>query len=1438
MSFEPRLAAFLDPSNHFASPLAAPARVVGLDVGAVSVGVVAFTDDGDVRTAWRRHEGHPVRLAKELLAEVNAHPDAVLGVIGSGALRLTEQEVGARVDAVRSLIVATRARFPEARHLLDVGGGSLSRISLGDDGTLAEYATNSLCAAGTGSFLDEQARRLGLDLEATHTWEPIAEPPAIATRCAVFAKSDLIHRQQEGYSKPEMWSGLCRGLSATIVTTLFKGKPARGLTVAVGGVARNAEVLRWLGDRLPDGVDTFEMAHLAGAAGAALLADEAAVTGTRPWTDLDELESATTDEPRRAPLLLTRTQYPSFEVADAYTDLEGNEVRVHAWPEGDGAVRAWLGLDIGSTSTKALVLGDDGEVLVDVYRMTGGDPLGATRKLFTALDALFAGRGRPLEVLGAATTGSGRKLVGAVIGADLVQNEITAHVTGAMQVDPGIDTIFEIGGQDAKYMDCRGGYCRDAAMNYVCAAGTGSFVAEQAARLGFRVQDIGDATLGIAPPMTSDRCTVFMEQDVDTLVRRGFRREEVMAAVLYSVIRNYLTKVVGPRYRSAHKVFFQGATARNKGLVAALENLLGVEVVVSPLCHVMGAYGVALLARQRAAEGPGFHTRFLGLDLATRDVKLTEEVCTLCENKCGITHAHVEGSSAPVSWGYLCGREPDEQRVRQTPGYEAFRERQKAWRKAVRVATPRKGKVGLPRAMATFGYLPLLQGFLAELGWETVLSKRTDEDIVHDSAEAAAADYCFPIKLAHGHLFDLARQPDLAWILTPVFLSERNDPKKSIASNFCPLNTGLSAMYMASLAMRGQDPARVLRPCIDLRWSEQRQLRELKETLGAALGATPEQLRRAWKAGLVAQARFDRERFDVGAKALDRIATSGKPGVVVLGRPYNLHDERANIGLPRKIAEYGLEVVPIDCVELDRDELPADFHNVFWKLGQDLLLGARLVARTPNLYAVVLTNFSCGPDSFVLTYLQEILGQKPHLILELDEHGADAGYVTRVEAFLDVVKRDATRVPDLVIPRPDESGQALRQRTVWLPPMHAMGTPLMAAALRGAGFDARALPPETRADFERGRALTRGTECLPAPCSLGSFLGVVEAQKLDPARQALFMPKAAGPCRFGQYALLYRLVLNRAGLGDVAIMSPVSENAYADIGGGDTTLWLWRAMLTADTLFKLGCRVRPYEREAGRTDRLLARALDRMVTCFERRDEPLPVLRSIVHELARIPIDPKPRPLVGIVGEIYVRSNVFANQGLVRSIERAGGEAWLTPMSEWIRYLGWRDTCMARETPFRLGNLAETHIKHVYLAAEEHVWEAATAPLLAERHEPPLHETIAAGRPWIPIDFEGEAILTIGRVKKFAEQGAAFVVNVSPFGCMVGALSAAVLQKVQDDTGMPVLNMFYDGDGDLNRVLEVFLASAAKGETPEVPPEYACPPSACEACAGGCGGQV
>ncbi len=319
---------------------------------------------------------------------------------------------------------------------------------------------------------------------------------------------------------------------------------------------------------------------------------------------------------------------------------------------------------------------EDGDVLVDIYRKTAGDPVGATKQLFAAMLALANARHAQFEIIASGTTGSGRKLVGAVIGADTIANEISAHVAGATHVDPQLETIFEIGGQDSKYMRTHAGAVVDANMNYVCAAGTGSFVEEQARKLGVPLDEVGDQVLGLVPPQTSDRCTVFMEQDVNRLLRHGNNASMALAAVMRSVVQNYLNKVVGNRPYSRAKIGFQGATARNKGLVAAFETLLGVEMVVSPYCHVMGAWGVALLAREHLRIG-GETSRFIGLDLSGRHVELRKERCALCNNDCEITFANIEGCDEEPSWGYVCGRDAADEKMRVHREHSLFRKRQR-----------------------------------------------------------------------------------------------------------------------------------------------------------------------------------------------------------------------------------------------------------------------------------------------------------------------------------------------------------------------------------------------------------------------------------------------------------------------------------------------------------------------------------------------------------------------------------------------------------------------------------------------------------------------------------------------------------------------------------------------------------------------------------------
>jgi predicted CoA-substrate-specific enzyme activase len=659
---------------------------IGIDVGSRFLKIAILTPDTEPSfPTCISHGGKPLAALRDTYHDLALHTHSELAITGSGGDSLGSLLGIPVTDFCKATILGVRSRFPEVRNILDIGAGSVTLIELTEAGELKDVSTNSLCAAGTGSFLDAQAVRMGVKLEESRSFASTADPPAIATRCAVFAKSDLIHRQQEGYGKDALWCGLCRGLSSTLLQTLLKGRRLKGLTVVTGGVARNQEVIRWLRALSDSEIETFEGAEFAAALGAAEIASRNGRFPPLQFPPDGMEEQGLRTGSRRPPLELRKTDYPSFRVEESWVDEMDNEIRITRWPR-DKVVTGYLGVDVGSTSTKAVLIDEDGSVLVDVYRKTSGDPIGATKALFSALQEIARSRDSRMEVKGCGTTGSGRKLVGAVIGADAVVNEISTHLAGANATDPDIDTIFEIGGQDSKYIRADGGIMRDSNMNYVCAAGTGSFVEEQAIKLGYKVDEIGEMVMGLAPPHTSDRCTVFMEQDVERLIRQGHTPPEALAAVMYSVVENYLQKVVGNRPYSREAVFFCGATARNRGLVAAFEQLLGARVVVSPYCHVLGAFGVALLTREQvrregrdsrfkgpASGGEAQASRFKGLDLSKREITLTQEDCTLCENACRITYAHIQGEEEAPSWGYLCGRDPEANNKRKGTEYEPFR---------------------------------------------------------------------------------------------------------------------------------------------------------------------------------------------------------------------------------------------------------------------------------------------------------------------------------------------------------------------------------------------------------------------------------------------------------------------------------------------------------------------------------------------------------------------------------------------------------------------------------------------------------------------------------------------------------------------------------------------------------------------------------------------
>jgi predicted CoA-substrate-specific enzyme activase len=1380
----------------------------GVDVGSLYLKAVALDDQGEVLWRLRRpHRGEPLALVQAIEAEVRRH-GMRFGITGSFNGALSRQTI----DSVLCLHEAARKLNPAAANILDIGATHFCLIRLNRRGDIRAIQTNPLCAAGTGSFLDAQAERMGVDIEDLAGADTPAYPPAIATRCAVFAKSDLIHRQQEGFGIPALWSGLCRGLAEGLLQTLTHGSPLSGQTLLCGGVALNPIFVAWL-HRLAggngNGIRLFPNPELAAALGAGLLGRSGVkADGIPPPPVKPEMRR------RRPALSLIKSRLLPHRPLIAEVDPLDNEITVHRLPpEAERPRPVFLGIDIGSTSTKLALTDANGGLIADIYRRTQSDPILATRRLFRAVLVLFERFGFRPVVAGVGTTGSGRKLIGEIVGADLIINEISAHVAGAVRVAPDVETVFEIGGQDAKYMCIQNGRIVDANMNYVCAAGTGSFIEELCAKLEYRVAELGADVLGVAPPYINSRCTVFMEQDIHALLRQGVPRREAAGAIIYSVIENYLHRVVGKRAVNGEFVMFQGATARNPALTAAIEQLLDRRVVVSPYPHAMGAYGAALLVQSTTGAMAG--SKFKGFDLASRHIDIDRERCSGCRNRCELTRAVIAGEPKSQLWGMKCGRDENSSAAKDIPAYEVFkRQREQIGSCLSPQSRPAAGgRVVMPMALSAFALGPFWSEFFNRIGVGLVPGPPTDSAVVQRGRQVSASEFCLPVKTALGHIARCLQQYPEYPVFVPHLIAD-----EAVAgltqTRFCPYLEILPSLIGPEA--REKAAGRILSPVVDLRLADEKNARSLAESLAPFASRRVKDVAAALRHARRMRLRLQEEIQSAARARREGLRADNRPAVVVIGRPYNTLDRHLSHQLPYEIAAAGLDVLPLEGLAFHPERLRGYFRNLFWSYGQRIVSALIQIAETEGLYPVYLSNFGCGPDSFILSYAESIMAEKPMLILELDEHGSSGGYLTRLEAFLEVVKAASRAKPaagrraSWHVPREAPTPADIRERRLCVPHMHPTGSRLLAAALRGEGYSATELPIEDDAAFAEGRRWTRGSECLPAPLTLGSFLKQTAEDRRkgrDPnTGLALFMPTSDGPCRFGQYCALDRMVLDRLGCRELPILSPSSENAYYGLDQKTFTY-----ILLADILFKMRCRVKPREKSRGDAEEALERMLRTAENEIENRRMRLPAfLPQAQAAFGRIPVDRTPRLLVGVVGEIYVRCHAYANHGLVDVVEKLGGEVWLAPATEWIMYTAWVERYRLRRRGMSLWQAARLGLRWHYMRRKEHEAYRLVAPLLADRTEPPLDEIVAVGRRFLPPDFEGESILTLGRAALFKKDGAGLIVNCAPFGCMHGNITSALFNQAAEEIEVPVVNIAYDGVGDANAAVATFMQAALR----------------------------
>jgi len=1392
-------------------------RFIGIDLGAETVKVAEVAREGGALRWTRRlrveHRKDPAGALKRLLPQLDW--EGLAGGAASG--RFSRQLRLARIP-----IKAAQARALRHLHggapatVVSIGSHGFSVLELRDRGAEV-FRENSRCSQGTGSFLRQLVERFGLDVEvASRLVEGVKDPSPLSGRCPVILKTDMTHLANKGEDRTGILAGLydavCENVQVLVKPDL--GPPRVAL---IGGVARSRRVRehfrRYLERHgmclLPDeGDDALYYEAL----GCALAAAER--PGPLPGSD-DLFAPAARDGLEMVPAL-----------ADHLDRVKRMPARPLA-PIDDRPRRLVLGLDIGSTGSKAVAMdAESREVVWEGYTETSGDPVGAAQSLVRRFAGAPAGR---LPVLAFGVTGSGREIVGSLLitcygeGATFVLNEIAAHATGALHHDPEVDTIFEIGGQDAKYIRLAGGRVVDAAMNEACSAGTGSFIEEQGRRFAGieNVVQMGEAALRARRGVSlGQHCSVFMAEVIDEAVADGVEQDAVIAGLYDSIIQNYLNRVKGPR-SVGRVIFCQGMPFSAPALAAAVARQTGCRVVVPPGPGSVGALGIALLAgRDLPLEGrePCGMGRFLDARLEGKEAFVCKSTvgCGGSGNRCRIDRIRtmVAGERRRFTWGGACSLHDSGTGGRKLPDHapDPFRTREELVREITEALANRRGgpRIALTDEFVLKGLFPFFATFLHGMGFDLAVHGGAGQAALKRGIERANVPYCAPMQQYYGLVGAMAEEgPDYLFLPMLRSLPRIGDEPNSVS---CPIAQGSADLLRWDLGLEGGP--RVLSPVIDTGPGnlESDAFRAGCEGLARELGVAGSRWRGAYQQALAVQQRFDERCLDLGREALAFCAERGVVPVVVLGRAYTIYNTVLNSNVPAILREQGALPVPVDCYPVD-ESLPV-LEDVYWSYSQANLRAARQVRRAPGVYSLFCSNYACGPDSFNLHFYSYIMEGKPFAVIETDGHTGDAGTKTRVEAFLYCVREDLASEEQA---RPANSLQRVAETKARMPEVRRSGelllvpglsdsTRALAACIRKLGIQAEHLSLQGPEALRLGRRHTSGKECLPLCLTLGSFLGRIQADPDPERRFALLMPTSNGPCRFGVYNLLQKVVLERLEMGGrVRIFSP-NDNSYFAEGGRGFGALVAAGMMAADMLSEALYQVRPVERVPGAAREIHRCRMVDLLQALESEDNGKisvarailearsgrlfgcgDVLRAAAEEYAAVK-GPEDLPTVLVVGEIYVRCEPFANDFIIERLERRGIRVRFAPMSEWLEYVS--DLSLERNgggLGVRLARWIQRTIQErtYSLMGEALGWPPRTA----------VRDTMAAASPYLRPELQGEAVLTLGGpIHEWREGLIDGAVNVGPLECMPTKLAEAQFFHVAEREGLKTLTLSLNGE--------------------------------------------
>ena len=1404
---------------------------LGIDIGSTTVKVAVLDEKNHI--LFSDYERHFANIRETLAGLVskalNKLGDLKLApvITGSGGLTLAKHLEIPFVQEVVAVSTALSDYAPQTDVAIELGGED-AKIIYFENGNV-EQRMNGICAGGTGSFIDQMASLIQTDATGLNEYaKNYQEIYPIAARCGVFAKTDIQPLINEGATREDLSASIFQAVVNQTISGLACGKPIRGHVAFLGGPLHFLSELKAAFIRTLNLDDEHIIApdhsHLFAAIGSALNYKEDSITSLQALEDkLSSDIHMEFEVARMEPLFANEAEYDAFCKRHSGNNVQTAELSTYHG-------NCYLGIDAGSTTTKIALVGEVGSLLYSFYSNNNGSPLSTALR---AIKEIYAKLPADAQIVHSCSTGYGEALLKAALLLDEGEVETVAHYYAAAFFNPDVDCILDIGGQDMKCIKIKNQTIDSVQLNEACSSGCGSFIETFAKSLNYSVQDFAKEALFAQNPIDlGTRCTVFMNSKVKQAQKEGATVADISSGLAYSVIKNALFKVIKLSDASelGKNIVVQGGTFYNDAVLRSFEQISGCQVIRPDIAGIMGAFGAALIARER--HEAGYKTSMLSIEAInalTFETELTR--CQGCTNHCLLTVNHFSGGRKYIT-GNRCERGLGEEKKKDdTPNLFAYKNRRMFAYPPLAKEEAIRGTVGLPRVLNMYENYPFWAVFFKELKFRTMLSPQSTRKIYELGIDSIPSESeCYPAKLAHGHVSWLISK-NVDFIFYPGIPFERNEFPDSNNHYNCPIVTSYSENIKNNVDEITSGQMRFLNPFMTFGNYDALE-QQLINTFTTEFNIPEAEIRTAVKAGWeeLAAARLDIQKK--GEEVLDYLKKNGKRGIVLAGRPYHV-DPEINHGIPELITSYGLAVLTEDSIShLSEVERPLIVMDQ-WMYHSRLYAAANYVKTTDHLDLIQLNSFGCGLDAVTTDCVSDILTKsgKIYTCLKIDEVNNLGAARIRIRSLLAAIRVREMRNTDKnrkIVPANYErvifTEEMRKNYTILCPQMSPIHFELLEPAFKTAGYNMVVLDNDNRTAIDTGLKFVNNDACYPSLIVVGQIMDAVLSGKYDMSKTAVVISQTGGGCRASNYIGFIRRALEKAGYPDVPVIS-LNLSGLEKNPGFTFTLPLiqhaFYALIFGDILMRCLYRTRPYEAVEGAANDLHQKWKEKIIS-FVSQDKLLShrkykkMCREIIRDFDNLPLKDIKKPRVGVVGEILVKFMPAANNYLVDLLETEGAEAVVPDLTDFLLYCFYNQNFQVEylgknKKAARNANLGIAFFEWLRSAARD-------AFEKSERFDAParISDLAKYAKDIVSLGNQtGEGWFLTGEMLELIHTGATNIVCTQPFGCLPNhVVGKGVIKELRKQHPLAnIVAIDYDpGASEVNQLnrIKLMLSTAQK----------------------------